>query len=201
MISEGGHAVIGEFSATSALPVPGRPDGDHLKRQCPSSGDEGGMTYGSIVLQPEDTVTFTPLYAAPELMERKKDGLLIYDERVDWWSLGVSLYEITTGGIPFHISSDAISIGKGRRDETGLLFDLLEGLDLMGSAARGCDAHLDGYLRSVNFLLHLLIIRTHVTILSDSSLFMIPIIGFRAKGQNHIRFWNHCRIYGQKLKT
>jgi serine/threonine protein kinase len=111
------------------------------------------MIYRSIVLQPEDTVTFTALYAAPELLERKGNGTLIYDERVDWWSLGISLYEITTGGIPFHISSDAVSIGKGRRDdsENGLVFDLLESLDLTGSTTRACDAHLDGYLRSVNF--------------------------------------------------
>jgi serine/threonine protein kinase len=158
MISERGHAVIGEFSAASALPVPCQSGGNFLEGQ--SGVDEDGMTYGSIVLQPEDTVTFTPLYAAPELLERKEDGLLIYDERADWWSLGVTLYEITTGGIPFHISSDAVSIGKGRRDDgTGLLFDLLEGLDLIDGAAHGCDAHLDGYLRSVNFLLHFLTIK------------------------------------------
>ena len=149
MISEGGHAVIGEFSAASALPVLVQTSDNPLKRPCPPSvADEGGMTYGSIVLQPEDTLFFTPLYAAPELLERKKNGLLIYDERADWWSLGISLYEITTGGTPFPISSDAVSIGERQRenDETGLFFDLLEGLDLSGA-----DVPLDGYLRSVNF--------------------------------------------------
>ena len=150
MISEGGHAVIGEFGAASTLPILGQTDGgDPFER--PPCAEEDGMTYRSIVLQPEDTVIFTPFYAAPELLERKEDGLLIYDERADWWSLGISLYEITTGGIPFHISSDAVSIGNGRRDdsENGLVFDLLEGLGLKGSTTRASDAHLDGYLRSV----------------------------------------------------
>jgi len=167
MISEGGHAVIGDFGAASALPILGQPGGDPFERLCPSSCvDKDGATYGSIILQSEDTVTFTPLYAAPELLERKENGFLIYDERADWWSVGVSLYEITTGGIPFHIFSDAVSIGKGRRGDS-LFFDLLEGLDLTGSAARGCDAHLSGYLRSVTFLLQLLIIRTHNDIVSQ----------------------------------
>jgi serine/threonine protein kinase len=155
MISEGGHAVIGEFGAASTLPILGHKTGDDndpFERPCSLSSidDDGAMIYRSIVLQPEDTVTFTALYAAPELLERKGNGSLIYDERVDWWSLGISLYEITTGGIPFHISSDAVSIGKGRRDDSknGLVFDLLDGLDLTGSS---CGAHhdLDGYFRSV----------------------------------------------------
>jgi serine/threonine protein kinase len=199
MISEGGHAVIGEFGAASTLPILGQTGGDPFERPCSlSCVDEDGTTiYESIVLQPEDTVTFTPLYAAPELLERKEKGLLIYDERADWWSLGISLYEITTGGIPFYISSDdVVSIGKGRRDdrENGLVFDLLEGLDLTGSTTTpACDAHLNGYLRSVNFifLLHLSILKTHIMILSHSSLFMIPVIGFQARGRNHIHFWNH----------
>jgi serine/threonine protein kinase len=154
MISEGGHAVIGEFGAASTLPILGRTgdDDDPFERPCSLScvDEDGTVIYRSMVLQPEDTVTFTALYAAPELLERKGNGTLIYDERVDWWSLGISLYEITTGGIPFHISSDAASIGKGRRDnsENGLVFDLLEGLNL---TARTCHAHLDRYLRSVIF--------------------------------------------------
>ena len=164
MISDGGHAVIGEFGAASTLPnlCDQTTGGDPFERpascflSCVDEDDDTTI-FKPIVLQPEDTVIFTPLYAAPELLERKGNGLLIYDERADWWSLGISLYEITTGGIPFHISSDddAVSIGKGgRRDdsENGLVFDLLEGLDLTRSTTtRACDAHLDGYFRSVNY--------------------------------------------------
>ena len=156
MITEGGHAVIGEFGAASTLPILGQTGGNPFERPCTLScaDKDGAVIYGSIVLQPENTVIFTPLYAAPELLERKEKGLLIYDERADWWSLGILLYEITTGGIPFYISSDdAVSIGKGRRDdgENGLVFDLLEGLVLKGSTTTtACDAHLNGYLRSVS---------------------------------------------------
>ena len=176
MISDGGHAVIGEFGAASTLPIlcDQTTGGDPFERLASCSlscvdEDDDITIFKSIVLRPEDTVIFTPLYAAPELLERKGNGLLIYDERADWWSLGISLYEITTGGIPFHISSDddAVSIGKGgRRDdsENGLVFDLLEGLDLAGSTTTlACDGHLDGYLRSVNnfFVFFLLILMTY----------------------------------------
>ena len=156
MVSEGGHAVIGEFGAASTLPILGHKtsnDNYPFERPCSLSCIDDDGIYRSIVLQPEDTVTFTALYAAPELLGRKENGSLIYDERVDWWSLGISLYEITTGGIPFHISSEAVFTGRGRRDDSknSLVFDLLEGLDLTGSTTRACDAHLDGYLRSVIF--------------------------------------------------
>ena len=197
MISEGGHAVIGEFSAASMLPILGQTGGgDSFERpRSLSCVEEDGLIYRSIILRPEDTVAFSPLYAAPELLEKKENGLLIFDERADWWSLGISLYEIITDGTPSHISSDAISIRKGRRDdgESGMVFDLLEGLDLMGSTTCACNPHLDGYLRSVNpfFELHLSILKTHIIILSRSSLFMIPVIGFQAKERSHIHFWNH----------
>jgi len=49
-------------------------------------------------------------------MERKQDGLLIYDERADWWSLGVSLYEITTGG--FHSESRLMPFLLAKDEET-----------------------------------------------------------------------------------
>ncbi|KAJ3509604.1 hypothetical protein NLJ89_g5137 [Agrocybe chaxingu] len=106
LISETGHVVLSDFGAARMLPGSGRPRSD------------SGVRFSPIVLQPDDVVTFTPLYAAPELVERNPSGLLEYDELVDWWSLGVSLYEVLTGSTPFLASTHLLS------------FHLLDGLNL-----------------------------------------------------------------------
>ena len=72
MVSATGHVVLGDFGA--------------------SSWSEGG---GKVIFEPTDVVTFTPLYAAPELVHRDPAGdagRVVIDGGVDWWSLGVVLY-------------------------------------------------------------------------------------------------------------
>ncbi|KAK0223984.1 kinase-like domain-containing protein, partial [Armillaria fumosa] len=75
MVSAAGHVIVGDFGASSYMDTCGN----------------------GVTLQPTDVVTFTPLYAAPELQCRNTEGLVVFDERVDWWSLGVMLYELAMG--------------------------------------------------------------------------------------------------------
>ena len=47
---------------------------------------------------PPQTISFvgTPAYMAPELLKRK-----YYAEAVDWWALGILVYEVLLGDVPF----------------------------------------------------------------------------------------------------
>ncbi len=47
---------------------------------------------------PPQTISFvgTPAYMAPELLKRR-----YYDEAVDWWALGILVYEVLVGDVPF----------------------------------------------------------------------------------------------------
>lgn len=139
MISSTGHAVIGDFGAAKELPLCG-------------NTPERAAKYGSIVLQHEDLITFTPLYAAPELRERTVEGLVVYNECADWWSLGILLYELVTGSVPFNIPGGIDTLRKGRRSDgdPSLTFGELESLPRT-TAKGGYDwyPHLDRFLRSV----------------------------------------------------
>ena len=62
-----------------------------------SASVDGSSQYGS---QNEGCVLGTPDYLAPELLLKKPHG-----PAVDWWSLGVCLYEFMLGGPPFNDES------------------------------------------------------------------------------------------------
>eukprot|EP00240_Pyramimonas_obovata_P003572 CAMPEP_0118939268 /NCGR_PEP_ID=MMETSP1169-20130426/28417_1 /TAXON_ID=36882 /ORGANISM="Pyramimonas obovata, Strain CCMP722" /LENGTH=832 /DNA_ID=CAMNT_0006883491 /DNA_START=442 /DNA_END=2937 /DNA_ORIENTATION=- len=85
----------------------------------------------STILNPADQdmslICGTPAFAAPEIFLRQQ-----YTDAVDVWSLGVILYELTTGAVPFHQpTSDDLkrAVVSGEYHEPAYLSDPL--LDLL----------------------------------------------------------------------
>ncbi|KAH9480559.1 Calcium-independent protein kinase C [Psilocybe cubensis] len=92
MVSRDGHIVLSNFATARMLPV--------VELRDLSSPTKMKRTFGKIKML-DTVINLTPIYAAPELMKTRLDASLEYDERVDWWSLGVTLYAIATGQLFF----------------------------------------------------------------------------------------------------
>ncbi|KXN88434.1 Internal alternative NAD(P)H-ubiquinone oxidoreductase A2, mitochondrial [Leucoagaricus sp. SymC.cos] len=106
IVTPSGHVQIGNFGCANVLPrlLPGIADlsdfGDKTTRSyaVDDLNDETTdlRTFGSMVLELEIPIK-TTRYSAPELVERDEQERLIFDEKVDWWSMGLILHELGCG--------------------------------------------------------------------------------------------------------
>ena len=83
LIDADGHCVIADYGSSKLL------------------DDEGRL-----VLNVGDDVLATLSYAAPELLtcEGDADGLVYYDENIDWWSLGAIIMSMVIGEVSVLLS-------------------------------------------------------------------------------------------------
>jgi serine/threonine protein kinase len=120
MVSHTGHVVISDFGASSSLPRDGSP----------------------VVLSPTDIVTFTPFYAAPEILHRDDDNLVVFDEAIDWYSFGITLYELAFGTLPY---KEEVLEGRVQLGDYSLYFSKLEGM----ASSDAYESQLEDFIRSV----------------------------------------------------
>lgn len=79
--------------AISPIKTPGPSVGSHTPYRTPKSVRRGGKSLS----RSDDRILGTPDYLAPELLLRQGHG-----SAVDWWALGVCLFEFCTGVPPFN---------------------------------------------------------------------------------------------------
>lgn len=77
----------------SPIKTPGTSAGSHTPYRTPKSVRRGGKSLS----RSDDRILGTPDYLAPELLLRQGHGTA-----VDWWALGVCLFEFCTGVPPFN---------------------------------------------------------------------------------------------------
>ncbi|KAI0753339.1 kinase-like domain-containing protein [Daedaleopsis nitida] len=121
LVSAGGHVVIADFGSATLMPrsrsLPSRLV--HQDTSLDFSSNAACTTrqtiapaarYGPIILNSDDQVSYTRRYAAPELLEAPPSmhgrNILVYDERVDFYSLGIMLNELASGTLPEDFQAD-----------------------------------------------------------------------------------------------